>query len=40
VTFDAVVRERLAEAQELVANGTAPSDVYATLMATAKTTVD
>jgi protein-disulfide isomerase len=40
VTFDEVVRERLAEAQTLVANGTAPSEVYATLMATAKTTVD
>lgn len=40
VTFDEIVRERLEEAQQLVANGTAPSEVYATLMANAKTTVD
>jgi protein-disulfide isomerase len=40
VTFDEVVRERLVEAQQLVANGTAPSEVYDTLMAKAKTTVD
>jgi protein-disulfide isomerase len=40
VTFDEVVRERLAEAQQLVANGTAPSQVYDTLMSKAKTTVD
>lgn len=40
MSFDEVVRERLAEAQQLVANGTAPSEVYATLMSKAKTTVD
>jgi protein-disulfide isomerase len=40
ITFDEVVRERLVEAQQLVANGTAPSQVYDTLMSKAKTTVD
>jgi protein-disulfide isomerase len=40
VEFDQIVRERLEEAQQLVQNGTAPSEVYATLMSKAKTTVD
>jgi protein-disulfide isomerase len=40
VTFDEIVRERIEEAQQLVQNGTAPSQVYATLMTNAKTTVD
>ncbi len=39
-TFEAIFQERLAEAQQLVSNGTAPSEVYATLMADAKTTVE
>jgi protein-disulfide isomerase len=39
-TFEELIRERLAEAQQLVANGTAPSEVYATLMADAKTKVE
>ena len=38
--FDELVRERLAEAQQMVANGTAPSEVYAKLMADAKTSVE
>jgi protein-disulfide isomerase len=38
--FDAIVQERLAEAREMVAQGTAPSAVYDTLMARGKTTVD
>jgi protein-disulfide isomerase len=39
-TFEAIFQERLAEAQTLVSQGTAPSQVYETLMSTAKTTVD
>ncbi|MFO7563946.1 MAG: thioredoxin domain-containing protein [Enhygromyxa sp.] len=39
-TFEAIFQERLAEAQTLVAQGTAPSQVYDKLMSTAKTTVD
>jgi protein-disulfide isomerase len=38
--FEAIVQERLAEAQQLVAQGTAPSQVYDKLMADAKTKVD
>lgn len=39
-TFEAIFQERLEEAKAMVAQGTAPSEVYAKLMATAKTTVD
>jgi protein-disulfide isomerase len=38
--FEALFQERLVEAKQLVANGTAPSEVYEKLMADAKTTVD
>ncbi len=39
-TFEALFQERLAEAKDIVAQGTAPSQVYDKLMSTAKTTVD
>jgi protein-disulfide isomerase len=38
--LEGVVKERLAEAKKLVADGTAPSEVYATLMADAATSVE
>ncbi|PRP98288.1 Disulfide bond formation protein D precursor [Enhygromyxa salina] len=38
--LEALVQERLVEARQMVANGTAPSAVYDTLMADAKTSVD
>ncbi|KIG15010.1 Periplasmic thiol disulfide interchange protein DsbA [Enhygromyxa salina] len=38
--FEALFQEHLAEAKQMVANGTAPSEVYGKLMAAAKTTVD
>ena len=40
LTFEALFQERVEEAKQMVANGTAPSQVYATLMESAKTTVD
>lgn len=39
-TFEAIFQERLAEAQTLVGQGTAPSQVYDKLMSTAKTSVE
>lgn len=38
--LEALIQERLVEAKQMVANGTAPSAIYDTLMADAKTTVD
>lgn len=37
-TFEAIVRERLDEAKTLISQGTAPSEVYSTLIAGGKTT--
>jgi protein-disulfide isomerase len=40
LTFEEQFQARVAEAKAMVQNGTAPSEVYATLMESAKTTVD